>query len=79
MDCLRGYRLDPSSGKNFRVAVVLFTKADEKEGLHIHKLEYVDLEQVKEAVLCMQKQSQVERGRPHGVHRQALSLRRAGA
>ena len=55
MDCLPGFRLDPPRGKNFRVAFVLFTKADEKEGLHIHKLEYVEPEQVKEAVLCMQK------------------------
>ena len=55
MDSLPGFRLDPPRGKNFRVAVVLFTKADEKEGLHIHKLEYIEPEQVKEAVLCMQK------------------------
>ena len=55
MDSLPGFRLDPPRGKVFRVAFVLFRKADEKEGLHIHKLEYVEPEQVKEAVLCMQK------------------------
>ena len=52
---LPGFRLDPPRGKTFRVAVVLFTKADEKEGLHIHKLEYVEPDQVEQAVLCMQK------------------------
>ena len=29
MDSLPGFRLDPPRGKNFRVAVVLFTKADD--------------------------------------------------
>ena len=62
MDNLPGFRLDPPRGKNFRVAVVLFTKADEKEGLHIHKLEYIEPEQVKEAVLCMQKLRRLSKG-----------------
>ena len=62
MDSLPGFRLDPPRGKNFRVAVVLFTKADEKEGLHIHKLEYIEPEQVKEAVLCMQKLRRLSKG-----------------
>ena len=47
--------MDPPRGKTFRVAVVLFTKADEKEGLHIHKMEYIEPDQVQQAVLCMQK------------------------
>ena len=62
MDNLPGFRLDPPRGKVFRVAVVLFTKADEKEGLHIHKLEYIEPEQMKEAVLCMQKLRRLSKG-----------------
>ena len=62
MDGLPGFRLDPRRGKMFRVAVVLFTKADEKEGLHIHKLEYIEPEQVNEAVLCMQKLRRLSKG-----------------
>ena len=62
MDGLPGFRLDPPRGKNFRVAVVLFSKADEKEGLYIHKLEYVEPEQVKEAVLRMQKLRRLSKG-----------------
>ena len=62
MDSLPGFRLDPPRGKNFRVAVVIFTKADEKEGLHIHKLEYIEPEQVKEAVLCMQRLRRLSKG-----------------
>ena len=52
---LPGFRLDPPRGKNFRVALVLLSRADEKEGLHIHKLEYIEPDQVKNAVVCMQK------------------------
>ena len=55
MDNLPGFRLAPPRGKVFRVAVVLFTKADEKEGLHINTLEYIEPDQVREAVLCMRK------------------------
>ena len=62
MDSLPGFRLDPPRGKNFRVAVVLFTKADKKEGLHIHKQEYIEPGQVKEAVLCMQKLHRLSKG-----------------
>ena len=62
MESLPGFRLDPPRGKNFRVAVVLFTKAGENEGLHIHKLECVEPEQVKEAVLCMQKLRRLSKG-----------------
>ena len=62
MDSLPGFRLDPPRGKNFRVAVALFTKADEKEGLHIHKLEYIEPDQVNQAVLCMQKLRRLSKG-----------------
>ena len=62
MDSLPGFRLDPPRGKAFRVAIVLFTKADEKEGPHIHKLEYVEPEQVKEAILCMRKLRKLSKG-----------------
>ena len=37
------------------MAFVLFTKADETEGLHIHKLEYVEPSQVNDAIQCMRK------------------------
>ena len=54
MESLPGFRLDPPRGKTFRVALVLLSSADEN-GLHIHKLEYIEPEQVHQAVLCMQK------------------------
>ena len=59
---LPGFRLDPPRGKTFRVALVLFTKADEKEGLHIHKMEYIEPDQVQQAVLCMQKLRRLSKG-----------------
>ena len=62
MDCLPGFRPDPPRGKNFTITIVLLTKADEKEGLHIHKLEYVEPQQVKEAVLCTQKLRRLSKG-----------------
>ena len=55
MASLPGFRLDPPRGKTFRVALALLSSADEKEGLHIHKLEYIEPEQVNQAVVCMQK------------------------
>ena len=55
MDSLPGFRLDPPRGKTFRVALVLLSSAVEKEGLHIHKLEYIEPDQVNNAVVCMQK------------------------
>ena len=62
MDGLSGFRLDPSRGKHFRVAAALLTKAGEKEGLQIHNREYIEPEQVKEAVLCMQKLRRLSKG-----------------
>ena len=55
MDQLPGFQLDPPRAKSSRVAFVLFTKADETEGLHIHKLEYVEPSQVNDAIQCMRK------------------------
>ena len=52
---IRRFRLYPPHGKNFRIALVLFTKADEHENLHIHQLEYIELDQLGNAVLCMRK------------------------
>ena len=54
MDSLPGCRLDPPRGKSFRVALALLSRADE-EGFHIHRLEYIEPEQVNQAVVCMQK------------------------
>lgn len=62
MDNLPGFRLDPPRAKNFRVAVVLITKVDEDGGLHIHQLEYIEMDQVKHAVLCMQKLRKLSKG-----------------
>ena len=47
--------MGPPRGKSYRVAVVLFTRVDEHEGLHIHKLEYLEMDQVHAAVRCMLK------------------------
>ena len=54
MDDIAGFRLDPPRGKNERVALCLFTKIDD-EGLHLHKLEYIEPNQVENAIACMQK------------------------
>ena len=62
LDSLPGFRLDPSRGKHFRVAVVLLAKADEKEGIHTHKREHIEPEHVQAAVLCMQKLRRLSKG-----------------
>ena len=62
MESLPAFQLDPPRGKNCRVAFVLFTKADETGGLHIHKLEYVEPNQVNDAIKCMQKLRRLSRG-----------------
>ena len=51
---LAGFRLDPPRGKPARCALALFSKKDD-EGLHIHKLEYVEPDQVADAIHCMRK------------------------
>ena len=51
---LAGFRLDPPRGKPARCALALFSKKDD-EGLHIHKLEYVEPDQVENAVHCVRK------------------------
>ena len=55
MDDLPGFRLDTPRGKNSRCALCLFTKIDD-EGVHICKLEYIEPEQVNNAIACLQKQ-----------------------
>jgi hypothetical protein len=54
LDNLPGFRLDPPRGKTMRSAICLVTKKDD-EGLHIHKLEYIEPDQVDNAIACMQK------------------------
>ena len=54
MDGLPGFRLDPPRAQKFRVALVLITKAD-AEGFQIHKLEYIEQDQVSHAIQCMQR------------------------
>ena len=51
---LAGFRLDPPRGKAARCALALFSKKDD-EGLHIHKLEYVEPDHVTNAVHCIRK------------------------
>ena len=46
--------LDPPRGKAARCALALLSKKDD-EGFHIHKLEYVEPEQVMDAIDCMRK------------------------
>ena len=52
---LPGFRLGPPRGKKIKVALVLITKADEDEHLHIHKLEYIEQDELENAVDCMRK------------------------
>ena len=51
---LPGFRLDPPRGKPMRCALVLFNKKD-AEGFHIHKLEYIEPDQVENAIECLRK------------------------
>ena len=66
------FRLDPPRSKEFRFAPVLFTNCDENEGLQIHKLEYNELNQMHEAVLCMQKLRRLSK-RVHSVSTETRS------
>ena len=80
LDDLPGFRLDPPRGRTMRCALVLFTKKD-AEGFHIHKLEYIEPEQVDNAILCLQKlrtlskkvqpNSLIQDGRAHEVFLEA--------
>ena len=71
---LAGFQLDPPRGKQARCALALFSKKDD-EGLHIHKLEYVEPDQVTNAVhcirklrmLCKQVRPQTQEKRSHAV------------
>ena len=51
---LTGFRLDCPRGKPMRYAVALINKKDE-EGFHIHKLEYIEQDQISNATECIQK------------------------
>ncbi len=46
--------MDPPRGKSMRFAICLFTKKD-SEGFHLHMLEYLEPDQVDNAVQCMRK------------------------
>ena len=46
--------MDPPRGKPARCALAFFSKKDD-EGFPIHKLEYVEPDQVTDAVLCIRK------------------------
>ena len=50
---LPGFRLDPPRGKP-RFALALISKKD-TEGVHIHKLEVIENDQVADAITCMRK------------------------
>ena len=55
LDNLSGFKLDPPRGQPFRVALVLFSGADETEGFQIHKMENIEPSNVKSAIRCWQK------------------------
>ena len=55
MGKLPGFRLDPPRNNTSRTALVLISKADEHEGLHIQALEYIEPDQLENAARCMQK------------------------
>ena len=55
MDNLAGFKLDPPRGHKFRVALALFSSADENEGFQIHKIENIEPGQIENAVKCMQR------------------------
>ena len=55
---LPGFRLDPPRGKARRYAVCLITKRDE-EAFFVHKLDYIEPDQIDNAVRCFQKLRQL--------------------
>ena len=74
LDSLPGFRLDPPRGKAIRHAVCLITRKDD-EGLCVHKLEYIEPEQVNAAVLCLQKLRMLcMKIRPHSLEKRTHSL-----
>ena len=55
MNNLSGFRLDPPRGKTLRIALAFFSKANDDGSLVLHKLEYIEADQMKNAVCCMQR------------------------
>ncbi len=55
LQTLSGFRLDPPRGKPRRCAICFFSRKDEDGCLHIHKLEYVEPDQIENAVACLRK------------------------
>ena len=49
-----GFRLDPPRGKAHRFAVCLISRREEGQ-FHIHKLEYIEQDQIENATQCFQK------------------------
>ena len=74
LDDLPGFRLDPPRGRDFRVAIVLITRVDE-EGLHIHKSENIEPDQVENAIKCMQRLRRMSKQiRPKGIGKRSHNL-----
>ena len=62
MDNISGFLLDPPRNRTSRNALVLFSKADETEGLHIQALEYIEPDQLESAIRCMKKLRTLSKG-----------------
>ena len=54
LDNLPGFRLDPPRGKAHRYAICLISRREEDQ-FHIHKLEYIEQDQIDNATRCFQK------------------------
>ena len=54
MDALPGFRMDPPRGRMHRYAMCSITKR-EGDTFHVHKLEYIEPNQIDDAVRCFQK------------------------
>lgn len=54
LSSLPGFRMDPPRGKQMRYALLVCNKKD-SDGLHIHKLDYVENSQIDAALQCFRK------------------------
>ena len=54
MDALPGFRIDPPRGRAHRFAMCSIIKRED-DTFHVHKLEYIEPDQIEDAVRCFQK------------------------
>ena len=74
VDALPGFRMDPPRGRAHRFAICLISKREDN-AFHVHKLEYIEPDQVDDAVRCFQKlRSLCKRIQPAGSEKRSHSV-----